>query len=73
MWYRSLCLTLLFPALIGAGEDADVKAPPWHLVDIWWDIGQDTAFESYNIDAAIATKSRTARHVQGFALGEDAD
>ncbi len=23
---------------------------PWHLVDIWWDIGQDTPFESYSRD-----------------------
>ncbi len=29
------------------------KPPPWHLVDIWWNIGEDRAFESYSIDVTI--------------------
>ena len=28
--------------------------PPWHLVDIWWDIGQDMPFESYSVDVDIS-------------------
>jgi hypothetical protein len=27
---------------------------PWHLVDIWWDIGQDTPFESLAVDVTIS-------------------
>lgn len=27
---------------------------PWHLVDLWWDIGEDTPFESYSIDVTIS-------------------
>ncbi len=29
------------------------KSMPWHLVDIWWDIGKDIPFESYSIDVTI--------------------
>ncbi len=32
---------------------AKYKAMPWHLVDVWWDVGQDTPFESYSIDVTI--------------------
>ena len=32
---------------------AEYKAMPWHLVDVWWDVGQDTPFESYSIDVTI--------------------
>ncbi len=27
---------------------------PWHLVDLWWDIGKPSDFESYSIDVSIA-------------------
>ena len=40
-----------------SGQPKDEKQyppPPWHLVDIWWDIGQDTPFESYSIDVTIS-------------------
>jgi len=29
------------------------KSMPWHLVDIWWDLGRDVPFESYSIDVTI--------------------
>ena len=29
------------------------KSMPWHLVDIWWDLGKDVPFESYSIDVTI--------------------
>jgi len=29
------------------------KSMPWHLVDLWWDIGKDVPFESYSIDVTI--------------------
>jgi hypothetical protein len=32
---------------------SEYKAMPWHLVDVWWDVGQDTPFESYSIDVTI--------------------
>ena len=41
MLHRLFCLTLLLPTLATAAEDNGPKPPPWHLIDIWWDIGQD--------------------------------
>src|ERR1019366_5453220 len=57
----------LFPVLaffvlglsIAAGDDQPAKdekkyAPmPWHLVDTWWDISQDTPFESLAVEGTI--------------------
>ena len=50
---------LLTPGVLGrdlsAGELAGerYKSMPWHLVDIWWDVGRDVQFESYSIDVTI--------------------
>lgn len=27
---------------------------PWHLVDLWWDLGEDRPFESYSLDVTIS-------------------
>jgi len=55
-------LPLLLVAGLGVAAGAEFPPPPWHLVDLWWDIGQDRPFESYSIDVTIddgvpATKS----------------
>ncbi len=42
---------LAVPAL---AADQPQKPSPWHLVDIWWNTGQDRAFESYGIDVKIS-------------------
>jgi hypothetical protein len=56
---RPLLVLLLFSAapLLGAEPPAAKPKelpPPWHLVDLWWDIGQDMPFESYSIDVEIS-------------------
>jgi hypothetical protein len=41
--------------LVAESKAADDYAPmPWHLVDIWWDIGDDLPFESYSVDVTIS-------------------
>jgi hypothetical protein len=32
----------------------EYKSTPWHLVDLWWDIGQESSFESYSVDVEIS-------------------
>ncbi len=41
-------------AQAGDAKDKQYKRMPWHLVDIWWDIGQKHQFESYTIDVTIS-------------------
>jgi hypothetical protein len=35
------------------GDDKSYARMPWHLVDVWWDIGKDMPFQSYSIDVTI--------------------
>jgi hypothetical protein len=56
----SAVLVLLVAAYRGLGAEPqatkpkEYPPPPWHLVDLWWDIGQDSPFESYSIDVDIS-------------------
>jgi len=36
-----------------AAEAKEYKAMPWHLIDLWWDLGKTEAFESYSLDVKI--------------------
>ncbi len=52
------CLVLL-PLIARAADTSGthedkIKSPPWHLVDLWWDIGGDAPFESYSVDVTIS-------------------
>ena len=47
-----LLLSLTLP--IASAEEPQYARMPWHLVDLWWDIGQDVPFESYSIDVTIS-------------------
>ena len=61
-----LNILLLFLAFLGLSlsraacddqppEDEKKYAPmPWHLVDTWWDIGQENSFESLAVDVTIS-------------------
>jgi hypothetical protein len=59
---RALLLVLLLDTAVNsalpAGEPAAPETahppPPCHLVDVWWDIAQDRAFESCSLDVTIA-------------------
>src|ERR1035437_2843974 len=49
----------------------ECSPPPWHLVDLWWGIGQDTPFESYSIDVEISddVASMANLYIAQVALG----
>jgi hypothetical protein len=44
---------------------------PWHLVDLWWDIGQDMPFQSYSLDVTISddVPSSTNLYIAPIGLG----
>jgi hypothetical protein len=46
----SPCATLA----VEAQPAKEYKSTPWHLVDLWWDIGRESPFESYSIDVDIS-------------------
>lgn len=48
-----LLLTLLASSL-GRADELKYAPMPWHLVDLWWDLGETAPFESYSIDVAIS-------------------
>lgn len=48
-----LILALAFTC-IATAEEPRYKRMPWHLTDLWWDLGADVPFESYSIDCTIS-------------------
>jgi hypothetical protein len=53
----SLSAVLVYTASLVSEPVAKKKTfepMPWHLVDIWWDTGRDSPFESYSIDVNIS-------------------
>lgn len=72
MLFRLLCLTLILP-IAGLARGADQwRPPPWHLIDIWWDLGQDAPFESYSIDVTISddVPDTTNLYIAPIGLGQ---
>ncbi len=37
-----------------AADEPQYPPPPWHLVDLWWDLGEERPFQSYSIDVTIS-------------------
>ncbi|MCH9653252.1 MAG: hypothetical protein K0U86_05060 [Planctomycetes bacterium] len=54
-----------------AAEEKQYVRMPWHLVDLWWDIGEDTQFESYSVDVSISddVPSSTNLYIAPIGLG----
>jgi hypothetical protein len=50
----------------------DYKRMPWHLVDLWWDLGSETPFESYSIDCEIShdLPATTNLYIAPIGLGQ---
>jgi len=54
---KSLCFFVVSLLLVTAssyGEEKQYSPMPWHLVDLWWDLGKEVPFESYSIDVTIS-------------------
>lgn len=51
-WFVFAIVALL--SSIGHAQEQHYARMPWHLVDLWWDIGGDVAFESYSVDVTIS-------------------
>lgn len=47
----------------------EYKSTPWHLVDLWWDIGQDQPFESYSIDVIISEDVSSTKNLYIAPIG----
>lgn len=50
-------LLILSACLIASpvvAQEKQYSRMPWHLVDLWWDIGNSVPFESYSIDVNIS-------------------
>lgn len=57
--FRMLLVVFLLGATVlgaapSAQEEKQYAPMPWHLVDIWWDLGHDTPFESLAVDVTIS-------------------
>lgn len=78
---KTLPLILAILIVVGSlpvfGQDGKTaKEPhyspmPWHLVDVWWDIGKDIPFQSYSIDVTIGDEipSSTNLYIAPIGLG----
>jgi hypothetical protein len=64
------CLLILLAARPALAEEK-YPPPPWHLVDLWWDIGHDSPFDSYSIDVDISddVPSTTNLYIAPIGIG----
>jgi hypothetical protein len=53
------------------GDEKNYKSMPWHLVDHWWDVGQDTPFESLAVDVTVSddVPSSVSLYISPVGLG----
>jgi len=51
----AMAVTCLSPGASAVAAEAEPYARmPWHLVDLWWDLGEESPFQSYSIDVTIS-------------------
>lgn len=63
-----LVFLLLLPTLALA-EEPEYKRMPWHLVDLWWDLGEETPLESYSVDVTISDDVPATKNLYIAPLG----
>lgn len=68
-----VCCLLLVGVVCSAAfaQDKQYARMPWHLVDLWWDVGRDAPFESYSIDVTISedVPATTNLYIAPIGLG----
>ena len=66
-----VAVTLIAVEAPAQGSKSDFPPPPWHLVDLWWDLGHDAPFESYSLDVEISddVPSTTNLYIAPVGLG----
>ena len=69
---RYLCVAAVLLAAETGLAQQNFNPMPWHLVDIWWDTGEDKPFESYSIDVTISedVPSSVYMYIAPIGLGQ---
>jgi len=52
-----------------AAVDKQYRRMPWHLIDVWWDLGKNQAFESYSIDVEFSDDVSSAVNLYVSPVG----
>ena len=53
-WLILLLVTANRSAHPTIADQQQFNRMPWHLVDLWWDLGRQLPFESYSMDVTIS-------------------
>lgn len=61
-------VAFLFVPPVNADEKQFVRMP-WHLVDLWWDLGEDTLFESYSVRVTISDEIPVTQNLYLAPIG----
>jgi hypothetical protein len=69
-----LAAVSLFGGRSASGQEKPAQSPryasmPWHLVDVWWDIGKDVPFQSYSIDVTIGDEIPSSANLYIAPIG----
>lgn len=65
----TLCAALLVGADPAAVAEKRYGRMPWHLVDVWWDIGRNEPFESYSMDVEFSNDVPTTVNLYVAPIG----
>ena len=60
-----LCL-ITTPA---TADEEQFARMPWHLVDLWWDVGDDTPLESYSVEVTISDDIPSTKNLYIAPIG----
>jgi hypothetical protein len=67
IWNAALCMVQA--AHEPPTQEKTYPPPPWRLVDVWWDIGEEQAFESYSVDVTISDNVAAAVNLRIAPIG----